>query len=774
MRGMFDPYQQWLNISSAEQPPNHYRLLGLPLLEANLEKIRQACSQRLSLLKRHADGPHASAAKKLGSEVVQVAACLTDPKRKAAYDATLRQLVLGGESAGSGDPLAPRPKEAAPVEDLLQEEFSDLSIPLPSSDSSVRASRPGRLRKKSPARATSKSRALLAGSITALLAATALAGALVFLLSDGKQPASTEQHAEAARRRPPTGSWQQTSTAGRSGKSGRDSAPPQHTAGTDRSSQQPAKPSNSQGTASNVASGSNEASGSRPTSPPGAVPPRDRQRTNEQQAEQMIVRVQRSVVDVVATIPEGEARGSGFLVAGGKYVVTNYHVIENAATVRVQLHDGRTAPITEYAPVRNRDLAILLLHCSNPPPGLTLRSDLPKAGETVYALGSPLGLHGTVTDGIVSSVRTAAEISSATSGPLEFAPESRWVQTSAPISQGNSGGPLVDAAGRVVGVNTWHYRSGQNLNFALSAVEVQAALAQPVFVAFHPTSGRTRPSSSVPGSMPRQPTNSVSRSFSALHLPGGQSLTADMVRPPSDLDPWVRNSQTFFASLIENLADLEKVQSLLKKTKCPCFPLVGSDGKPVAVAGFHKALLHGRVAWFYVGEGRLGVLGHYNKGKRDGNFVLYAADGRPMWFGQFRNNVKSGLIAWFASNGQPIWVEVWDLGKRRGEYCVQRSQQSLEVKNPGDVSDQQVVENARETVAKVSEIFLVWEKEETELRRVVADLFREINFRIKRNRATLRNLEARQAMLKRIRSHSTSKTIGAMQSFAERARAAGW
>ena len=158
--------------------------------------------------------------------------------------------------------------------------------------------------------------------------------------------------------------------------------------------------------------------------------------------------------------------GSGFIISSDGKIVTNYHVIKGADKALVKLTNGAFFPVEAVLasdPVS--DLAIIKVAGKNLP---TLRlgdSETVQAGERVVAIGNPLGLETTVTDGIVSALRKEATAS--------------WIQTTAPVSPGNSGGPLLRLDGTVVGVITWNLKLGQNLNFAATSNEVSTLLEKP-------------------------------------------------------------------------------------------------------------------------------------------------------------------------------------------------------------------------------------------------------------------------------------------------------
>ena len=191
-------------------------------------------------------------------------------------------------------------------------------------------------------------------------------------------------------------------------------------------------------------------------------------------------------VRVIATDLDqpGTSQGSGFVVDGSGVVVTNYHVVEGAHWATVVLADKTELAVKGvvlYA--SGKDLALLKVD-----PGARHLSTLPIAqrdpakGEKVYAFGAPMGLSGSVSDGLVASIRQGTDDPDTREmvEVMRFDPDVRLIQTTAPISPGNSGGPLVNSYGEVVGVNTlgtWFI--AQNLNFAVSAAHVRELMMRP-------------------------------------------------------------------------------------------------------------------------------------------------------------------------------------------------------------------------------------------------------------------------------------------------------
>jgi S1-C subfamily serine protease len=159
------------------------------------------------------------------------------------------------------------------------------------------------------------------------------------------------------------------------------------------------------------------------------------------------------------------ALGSGFLISKDGHVVTNYHVIKNGSSALVKLPNGTFFAVDGVlASDKTRDVAIIQAH------GIDFRrlplgdSDRLQVGEEVVAIGNPLSLESTVSNGIVSAIRTVEDEGG------------KFVQITAPISPGSSGGPLFNMAGEVVGITTSHLIGGQNLNFAIPINDVKLML----------------------------------------------------------------------------------------------------------------------------------------------------------------------------------------------------------------------------------------------------------------------------------------------------------
>jgi S1-C subfamily serine protease len=137
--------------------------------------------------------------------------------------------------------------------------------------------------------------------------------------------------------------------------------------------------------------------------------------------------------------------GSGVIYDARGHIVTNFHVIENATLINVQLKDNREAPATLVGVDRDTDLAVLKINLGKLPVIAIGRSDRLRVGEPVLAIGNPIGLGQTVTQGIISATGR---------GRLGVSTYENFIQTDAPINFGNSGGALINASGELVGLNT--------------------------------------------------------------------------------------------------------------------------------------------------------------------------------------------------------------------------------------------------------------------------------------------------------------------------------
>ena len=184
-----------------------------------------------------------------------------------------------------------------------------------------------------------------------------------------------------------------------------------------------------------------------------------------------------STVSILCTLPRGSATGSGVVLSQDGYVITNYHVVEGAAAISVLFTDGRELSARMVGGDKLSDLAVLQVDAQDLTPAEFGNSDSLRVGDMVVAIGDPLGieLRGTMTDGIVSAINR------------DLATDGRTltlIQTNAALNSGNSGGPLINCYGQVIGINTMKigdYVSSagvEGLGFAIPSTTVKLIVDQ--------------------------------------------------------------------------------------------------------------------------------------------------------------------------------------------------------------------------------------------------------------------------------------------------------
>lgn len=169
---------------------------------------------------------------------------------------------------------------------------------------------------------------------------------------------------------------------------------------------------------------------------------------------------------------KGVSLGSGFIVRSDGFVVTNYHVVQGAKNIKITLHNGNTLPAKMYAVDPLTDLAVLKVEATNLPSIQFNDSSKVHVGDWVIAIGNPFGLGGTVSAGIVS----------ARGRDINIGLYDEFIQTDAAINRGNSGGPMIDTYGKVIGINTAIFSTSNGgsigIGFSVPSNLVQNVVAQ--------------------------------------------------------------------------------------------------------------------------------------------------------------------------------------------------------------------------------------------------------------------------------------------------------
>jgi S1-C subfamily serine protease len=163
--------------------------------------------------------------------------------------------------------------------------------------------------------------------------------------------------------------------------------------------------------------------------------------------------------------------GSGVIVTPDGYLLTNQHVVQGAARVEITLIDGDSVEARVIAEDASTDLAVLRANATGLPAAGLLANQQPRVGQLVVAIGNPFGFEATVSAGVLSA-----------HGRTLRAGDGRLIegilQHTAPLNPGNSGGPLVDARGRVVGINTAIIAAAQGIGFAVPAPTAEWVISE--------------------------------------------------------------------------------------------------------------------------------------------------------------------------------------------------------------------------------------------------------------------------------------------------------
>ncbi|HOZ30170.1 MAG TPA: trypsin-like peptidase domain-containing protein [Bacteroidales bacterium] len=171
----------------------------------------------------------------------------------------------------------------------------------------------------------------------------------------------------------------------------------------------------------------------------------------------LIKKIQPSIVSIITYDKNGDplSSGSGFFINSDGNIITNCHVMEDAWSADIKTFEGKTYKVDKVlAHNYNSDIVMLSLKMPDNNKYIKITTNIPDIGSSVFVIGNPRGLEQTVSDGIVSAVRVDPDYG-------------RVVQITAPISPGSSGSPVMNMKGEVIGVATYQFINGQNLNFAI-------------------------------------------------------------------------------------------------------------------------------------------------------------------------------------------------------------------------------------------------------------------------------------------------------------------
>jgi putative serine protease PepD len=210
-----------------------------------------------------------------------------------------------------------------------------------------------------------------------------------------------------------------------------------------------------------------------------------------------------SVVEVNATLDNGSSTGSGVIITSGGEIVTNNHVVSGATSIKVRTSDGTSYSAEIVGTDSSKDLALIKVKGASGLKAASLGDSADvQVGDSVVAIGSPEGLTGTVTSGIVSALDRDVTVSTDENQGQDQGGDGQWpfqfggrefngdtgsstttykaIQTDASLNPGNSGGALIDTSGRIIGINSAMYASSSQASSASDAGSVGLGFAIPV------------------------------------------------------------------------------------------------------------------------------------------------------------------------------------------------------------------------------------------------------------------------------------------------------
>jgi len=336
------------------------------------------------------------------------------------------------------------------------------------------------------------------------------------------------------------------------------------------------------------------------------------------------------LVDVVKAVEPSVVRidcdssfGSGVIVSDEGLVITNYHVIEGTRNVKIETRDGKRFAAAGYLMIEpTHDLAVLKVTGIPAGRAIRLAPDLPQVGEKVAAFGNPRGFSFSTSEGIVSAIRDGKDIQKAVGEAAYrahgYAIDATWIQTTAAISGGNSGGPLVTMNSELVGLNTWGLTSGQQLNFAISLRDIKQVLDK------------------ITSTTPVQHFNS---------LPQGRSIAADPTSPDDDtFQLKLPTGRVFTFEVFDTRSTSSKLAS--REGVKGAVVISHPNGAMFATAEHQGGVLHGLTLAQYDNEQPM-VHATYMNGRRHGILKTFDEAGEPVLCSQYVDGRRTGFTILF-------------------------------------------------------------------------------------------------------------------------------
>jgi S1-C subfamily serine protease len=424
----------------------------------------------------------------------------------------------------------------------------------------------------------------------------------------------------------------------------------------------------------------------------------------------------------VVYIDTGKSIGSGF-VATQNIIVTNYHVIDDAREAKVSFKDKTVYPVKGFLGCDiGRDVALLWIEPDRLLRPLPVATELPKQLEAVIALGAPKGFSFTASQGNVSAIRTGKEISEISTKMvgldiygllLNYGPDATWVQSTAAISGGSSGGPLVNTRGEVVGINTWTHRKAESMHFASSCTNIQKVLAEYANAKYQSLLALPQPPKPLASSNPAgDPTRSMAFANPTafrIELPTGTIFSSDTIRINVD-----RIIQT-----------IEKARSRIE--------LEAPNGGQILCC-HQRGVPHGPSVGIHP-TGRPSTVIGYDEGRREEAVKTWDDQGQPVYYCQYDNGKPNGLCC-LLRESRPVLALEYQTGQIKAIHFVKGGTVSQSFANETDAMKDVDAAAALEKIRKIEDEL---EANERRFRKLV----REQEEQLRRQRVSVLNPQKR-------------------------------
>ena len=642
-----DYYHHWLGIAPEEQPPSHYRLLGLRAFESDPSVISNAADRQMQHIKRFQNGPHRLATQKLMNELSAARLCLLKSDAKREYDRQLRDLLPPVAAQPLPPPVAAKATELGPIAD-------GPTFVAPAIRSHGHVPRAFLLPRTMKRRKNNDAIYIVLASMFGLVVL------LVLVLAN------------------------------------RPSAPRLKT-----------------------------------------MTPEPTPTTPEPESIGLVDRIMRSVVAIETN---GSHFGSGVIINNLDLVLTNYHVIAGKQSASIKLHSGEELNVEGYVAVdAERDMALLKVEPFRKPLAARISSAPLHGVEKVFAVGSPLGLKFSVTDGIVSALRTGVQVREElgeTYDLLGYTLDMLWVQHTAALSHGNSGGPLFNARGELVGLNTWNRPDGQNVNFAIDASEIRKFLDDP-------NRRFSRNLYNLPN--PRSETDTETKKATKRREPPPTTQPKEPEQPiESQAKPkevWLSSpfpsGRVYLPSIFE--VGTDRFKNLDAKDK-NLIVIRHPNNEVFAIASHNAGKLHG-VSIGRHDNKKVMVYATYFNGKRHGLLETWDHDGNPVLFGQYKMGNLDGFTCFFSDN--LLLLLEFQHDKLKWIRIASGDQVTHEFANRGDADEDSI---ARDLFTKFDTADHAIDANEVEFRKQVSKVWEQQKI----DTAKKRSPEVRRQMTERL------------------------